>query len=226
MQTRGILFIATGKQYIEAAIKAAESVRASNPGLGIAFYGDWQNHGYNLTANPAPFDVAYPVEKPHRRSKVDFLSKSPFERTLYLDTDTRVVDDISSLFDVLDRFDIGVTHAMRRNSPERLVTWRKQLPRAFPQFNGGVLLYRNTPQVNAFFESWSHHFAEAGFNQDQMTLRELLWDSELRIAVLPPEYNVRYEKYLWFWSKSEATPKILHMEKFHTGNAWMAIKPP
>ena len=221
----GVLFAATGRQYIEAAIRAAESVRQACPGLGIVFYGDWQAQGFNFSPDPAPFDAAYNVENPHRRSKVDVLAKTPFERTLYLDTDTRVVEDITPMFDILDRFDIAVAHAMRRNSPERMITWRKAIPKAFPQFNSGVILYRATPQVLGFLQEWSEHFANAGFAQDQMTFRELLWLSDLRMAVLPPEYNVRYEKYIRLWSKEEATPKILHMEKFHTGEAWMWIKP-
>lgn len=225
MSGNGVLYIATGKKYIEAAIASAKTVRKTCPGLPIAFFGDWHNYGFEFAHNPFPFHIVENIAEPHRRSKVDYLSRTPFERTLYLDTDTMVVEDIHEIFDLLDQFDLGVAHAMRRNSVERLKDWRITLPKAFPQLNSGVILYRSTPRVKNFMEEWSSQFREAGFEQDQMTFRELLWLSDLRITMLPPEYNVRYEKYHYFWSKTEATTKIFHLERLHTGFFWMSIKP-
>jgi hypothetical protein len=221
----GVLYIATGKKYIEAAIASAKTVRKTCPDLPIAFFGDWQNYGFKFASDPFPFHIVEEIAEPHRRSKVDYLSRTPFEFTLYLDTDTIVREDIREIFGVLDRFDIGVTHAMRRNAAERLLDWRIPVPKAFPQFNSGVILYRSTPGVLAFMEEWSSHFHEAGFAQDQMTYRELLWLSNLRITVLPPEYNVRYEKYHYLWSETEATTKIFHLQRLHTGSLWMSVKP-
>ena len=86
-------------------------------------------------------------------------------------------------------------------------------------------MYRNTQEVIQFLEDWSHYFKEAGFEQDQMTLRELLWLSDLRMATLPPEYNVRYIKYHYLWSKSEATTKIFHLQRFHIGWFWWFTRP-
>ena len=70
-------------------------------------------------------------------------------------------------------------------------------------------------------ESWRDaYYANLDrFQMDQRTLRELLWLSDLRMAVLPPEYNVRYIKYHYLWSKQEATSKILHLQKFHITRA-------
>jgi hypothetical protein len=62
---------------------------------------------------------------------------------------------------------------------------------------------------------WSHAYHEAGFKWDQITLRELMWTSDLAIYVLPPEYNVRYRKYLDIWTAREAVPKILHFAEFY-----------
>lgn len=35
---------------------------------------------------------------------------SPFEHTIFLDTDTFVCGDFSELFDLLDHFDIAMSH--------------------------------------------------------------------------------------------------------------------
>jgi hypothetical protein len=37
------------------------------------------------------------------------------------------------------------------------------------------------------------------------------------LAILPPEYNIRYEKYLTVWEEREAIPRILHFAEFHDG---------
>ncbi len=161
------------------------------------------------------FDRVEIIDSPHRRSKVDYLPKTRFERTLYLDTDTRVVDNISDLFQLLDRFDIAFAHAHTRNRRTHVEQWRISLPQSFPQLNGGVILYRGDEHTREFLASWSAAYHEAGFSKDQTTLRELIWSSDLKLYVLPPEYNVRYDKYVRIWSESEATPKILHYRRFH-----------
>jgi hypothetical protein len=223
--SQGIIYIAAGEKYIHAAIQSAKTVLNSCPGLQTHLFGDWQNYHFNFETSPYPFTSVGMILDPHRRSKVDYISKTPFDQTLYLDTDTIVKDDIRDMFRVLERFDIALTHAFRRNSADRLIPWRMDLPQAFPQFNGGVILYRKTSEVIKFLEEWSYHFKEAGLQQDQMTLRELLWLSDLRIATLPPEYNVRYIKYHFLWSKSEATTKIFHLQLLHKGWLWWLIRP-
>jgi hypothetical protein len=226
MTTRGILYIAAGEKYIRAAVRSAESALKSCPGLPLHLFADWQNYqGFDFDQNPYPFTTVDKIPDPHRRSKVDYLPRTPFDQTLYLDTDTLLNADIHDMFRLMERFDIALCHAHRRNDPTRLGTWRIELPQAFPQYNGGVILYRKVPKVIQFLEDWGFQFKEAGFQQDQMTLRELLWLSDLRMATLPPEYNVRYIKYHYLWSKTETQTKIFHLQRLHTGWFWWVVTP-
>jgi|LakMenEpi03Aug12_release.lakeMendotaPanAssembly.Ray.scaffolds.fasta_scaffold82920_3 hypothetical protein len=205
----GVLFVATG-DYALAAIEAAASIRKHSPGIGIQIFTDKQD------IPAGHFDHIAPIPNPHMRSKVDFIGLSVFERTLYLDTDIRIVEDISEMFALLDRFDIAVAHAHLRNHPSTSQLWRCEIPDSFPQMNGGIILFKNSPEVLKLLGDWSAAYHEAGFKKDQVTLRELLWLSDLRIATLPPEYNIRYEKYLKVWKDQEARPRILHCARFHT----------
>ncbi|NSW52382.1 MAG: hypothetical protein HPY85_07750 [Anaerolineae bacterium] len=224
--TQGILYIAAGEKYIKAAIESAISVRRHCPGLAIHLFADSQKYAStDFSRDPYPFTSVEQINNPHRRSKVDYLPRTPFDHTLYLDTDTRLNTDIRPMFVLLERFDIALNHAHRRNDPTRLGTWRLQLPGAFPQHNGGVILYRKTTEVIDFLEQWRDAFHSAGFQQDQMTLRELLWLSNLRMAVLPPEFNVRYIKYRTWWTKAEALPQIYHLQRLHIGWLGWLVKP-
>ena len=170
-------------------------------------------------ADPNVFATIEPITEPHRRSKLDYLPRTPFEWTLYLDSDTLITADIREAFRLLERFDMAFGHAHWRNEPSFSGTWKTDLPPSFPQFNSGVILYRRSPQVLALLEDWGREYSR-GLPGGPRTLRELLWYSDLRIATLPPEYNVRFLKYPIFWSRSEARPKILHLQMYHDGPFW------
>jgi hypothetical protein len=211
---RGVLLIATGDRYRAAACRTAESVRRVSPMLPIALQTDQP-----ADAPPGLFDQVTAIPDGHARSKVDCLARSPFERTLYLDTDVRVLEDVSELFNLLDRFDVALAHAHARNRKQTRQCWRLELPDCFPQFNTGVMLLRRNAAVLQLLEQWSAAYREAGFRKDQVTLRELLWRSELQLYVLPPEYNLRYLRYAYVWAETEARPRILHLRRYHDQGA-------
>lgn len=214
----GVLYIVTTNRdmrYLNAAIESAKSVCRHSPGLKIHLYSD--QNGLNMISdlNISPFDSMGLIKEPHYRSKVDYISKSPFINTLYLDSDTRIMGDISEMYVLLERFDIALAHAHRRYRDSTNQKWRMDIPCSFPQYNGGVILFRNCDKVISFLKLWGEDFHNANFIKDQVTLRELLWLSDLQISTLPPEYNLRYKKYLKIWDKDEAKVKILHMAEFH-----------
>ena len=203
---RGVIYIATGAAHTEAARRSAASVRATNPGLAVALFTD--------QPAPAGFDMVGAVADPHPRSKLDYLPRTPFDETLFLDSDTRVRGPLDDLFDVLGRFDLALAQRARVRTVRKSVQWRFDVPAAFPEHNAGVLLYRSSAEVLGFLEAWRAAYVEAGFGVDQITLRELLWSSELRFAVLPQRYNCRR----WSWTQewfSRTAPVILHTNRFH-----------
>lgn len=220
LPTAGVVYIASGAKYSVFALDAARSVQRSNPELGITLLSDQPKLSVEGVV-----DRHYVFSGGHYRSKVDHLASSPFERTLYLDTDTRVVASLTSAFQLLDRFDLAMAHAHRRHRASTTEVWREEIPDAFPQLNGGVALYRKSPATDNLWHRWSESFHSAGFKKDQVTLRELLWlADDLRWTVLPPEYNIRYRKYPMIWKRDEAEPKILHYHTFHNRHLYAIRK--
>jgi hypothetical protein len=202
----GVIYVTSGAFHTAAAVSAAHSVRESNPWLAIDLYTDEPDVD-------GPFDRIVAFSGGHRRSKVDYLAQTRFRRTLYLDSATMVVADLRPMFELLSRFDLAIAHAHARNAGRQTEIWRQEIPEAFPQHNGGVILYRGEGKTLKFMKDWSTAYHEAGFKWDQITLRELMWMSDLAIYALPPEYNIRYRKYLDVWTEREAVPKILHLEE-------------
>lgn len=218
MKDCGVIYVTAGKKFAEAANASAKSLKYFKPTLATHLFSDVMLESGNY------FDSFERIENPHLRSKVDYIPRTPFEYTLFLDADTRIVKDISEIFMLLSRFDFVATHAHNRVSTDKLI-WREKIPYAFPQLNSGVLLYRNNEKVVRFLEEWREAYHNNSLSKDQITLRELLWlNKSLRLYVLPPEYNVRFRKYSYIWRRNEACVKILHRPDFISANLRVRVR--
>ncbi len=185
----GVVYVATGQRYLDEAREAAAILRRTNPRLPICLVADQPN-------GPVFWDELVLIGNPAFgfRDKI-FMGLCPFERFLFLDTDTRVIDDISEVFALLKRFDFA-GHQLFEGHDCR----PPNVPDAFPEFNSGVLGFRRSPALADFFARWlanydalyalnrdgHYHYSNTG---DQKSLRQTLYESNLRIAVLGPEYN-------------------------------------
>lgn len=205
---KGVIYVATGADYRALAEASARSVRAVEPDLAVDLFTDAPE-----AAAPGLFDAVHAIENPHRRSKLDCMALTRFDRTLFLDADTLVLAPLGDLFDVLDRFELALAHDVRRATDLIRESAAGPTPYAFPQLNGGVILYRRTPRMLDFLAEWARRFAESGGTRDQPVLKAMLWESDLRFWVLPPEFNLRRVTMLDAWEPGDAVPTILHSHR-------------
>lgn len=206
--TDGVIYVATGADYTDLAVMSAKSLRAFNPSLPIDIFTDVDRNDLSET-----FDAVHLIDDPHQRSKIDCIPRSRFDRTLFLDCDTLILAPFDDLFDILDRFELALTHDVRRATPLIREGYREKTPYAFPQMNSGVLLYRKSDRVQSFFAEWKERYVAAGQMRDQITLKDLLWASDIRFYVLPPEFNLRRVTMLDAWEPGDARPTILHSHR-------------
>jgi len=204
----GVIYVATGPDYRALAQASARSLRAVEPGLAVDLFTDDP-----AAAEPGLFDAVHEIADPHPRSKLDCMAKTRFERTLFLDADTLVLSPLGDLFDVLERFELALAHDVRRASALIRTGHAVETPYAFPQLNSGVLLYRRSAAMLAFLADWARRFAETGGTRDQPVLRDMLWQSDLRFWVLPPEFNLRRVTMLDAWEPEDAVPTVLHSHR-------------
>lgn len=128
-----------------------------------------------------------------------------YERFIFFDSDTYLLDQIGDVYEVLDRYDIAGTHAPARwtcNTPY-------PIPESFPELNTGVLGYANRGETRRLFERWLSVMIESydviGDN-DQGSLRVALWEMQTPIWIMPPEYNCRFG----FGGFAGSPVKVLH----------------
>jgi sulfur relay (sulfurtransferase) DsrF/TusC family protein len=185
----GVYYIAFGDKYVEESAFSARSVK-EHCGLKTAICCD-----AITDEQREAFDIVTLIDADHARVKVDYLEKTPFERTLYLDSDTLVLEDISEMFKILDKYDVAMTHdfARKRHKWSGLIPEYKDVPDGFSEFGGGLVLYHVT-RAQEFMELWKFYFYK-NFKKtngwDQASLRIASWKTKNLIYVLPPEFNVR-----------------------------------
>jgi hypothetical protein len=190
METRGIVYIATGQKYVEEAAVSARSAKEHMPDIPITLYSDVDT----AASGPAAyFDNVVRISRVYHscRDKIEPLIDSPYGRTLFLDTDTYLCAPVYDVFDMLDRFDIALAQA-----PDRYQYDLPDLPACFTELNSGVIAFRKVAVVGELLREWEATFnrmlaRDSGSHRDQHSLRDALYRSSVRFLVLPPEYNFR-----------------------------------
>ena len=189
------MYSAGGDHYVAQALASARSSLRHNPVPHVLFAAPAPRDGSAEEGlSIEPFE---PSENPYL-DKIANMRRSPFERTIFLDSDTYVTREIVHLFELLDSYEMAVAHApgyRGLNDP--------QVPVAFCEFNTGVLAWRSGERTAAFMERWQETYAawqhqppfdRAGRSRgkaDQPAFRRCAWEHRMGIVVLPPEYNYR-----------------------------------
>ena len=135
-------------------------------------------------------DVAYSFI-----DKILAMKMTPFEKTLYLDTDTFMLKEVSSLFSLLDRFELAAAY-----EPARFLYAIAGVPNSFPELNTGVILYKSCPPIFHAIDEWYRLYTEEIESMklvngkawhDQLAFTRMIFESSISFLVLPPEYNAR-----------------------------------
>ncbi len=143
-QNVGVIYIATGKKYVDEALVSAATLKKHVPDLPVTLFSD-------LDVKSSYFDRIIKIKNPvfGFEDKIRQMPKTPYDLTLFLDTDTYICDDISELFDLLDRFDIAARHANRRKQ-----YFIENVPGSFTELNSGVVVFKKSNELKLLFSNW------------------------------------------------------------------------
>lgn len=144
--------------------------------------------------------------------KPRYISESPFDRTLFLDTDTVIARDVRPIFGLLDWYDMAIRFQGPQLNADGGLKFHSQC-------NSGVVLFRKSEAVNRMFEAWRKLYLEqrekSGPNtrdgdprgvHNQRSLSIALAKSAIRVAHLESHLNFT----LWQTIVTYAPPIIYH----------------
>ncbi len=183
-------------RYVDEAVVSAESFRSFMPDCEVVLYTDragFQHPVFNQVV-PAEFVVPPALEgKDHKNGQMVVkhraMLESSAEYNLVLGSDTLALHErVNSPFELLERFDIAAAHA-----PTRICAPVPEVPDAWPEFNCDVIFFRRNERTWRFLDKWSRCYQDNAIDHphDQGSFRYLTFHSDVRIAVLPFEYNDR-----------------------------------
>lgn len=208
MTDRGILYVASGKTYKAEALRSAHRI-GNISDYNLALVTDSCS-----SVDLSVFDTTIELDLDQSWGcKPEAIAETPFEHTLYLDTDTYVVDR-SALVDLFDLLDNGIELAAAHDThltAEHFynISSETTVPPTYPWYNTGVLAF-NSDETMELLESWAAYQRKfetqsPGIN-DQEAFRHAVYELGCSPHVLPCEYNYRVP----FFGVLRGRARILH----------------
>ena len=150
--TSGVLFIAFGDRWCEEARRSIASIRRCSD-LPVAVVTD---QAWNEAPQPEHF-IIRPALSGWAAKPSYMMEAAPYEKTLFLDTDTFVLRDPSPVFGLLDHYDIGVRFGGPQLNLEPGLVFHTQC-------NSGVVLFRKSQAVEQVKSIWQAEYERARGN--------------------------------------------------------------
>jgi len=179
--TRCICYVASTEGYLDEVMASLASLRTHMPDISVAVVTLPELFRSNAPVSDwieLPTGLAGPIVKSAARL-------APYGEVLFLDSDTTVTSDLADIFSILGAFDLAAALELPREDCST-----PGVPDAFPEFNTGVLAFRNDEAVGRLFSRWLEQHRQLGRLSDQPSFRAAVWSTpEIRVAALSSNYN-------------------------------------
>jgi hypothetical protein len=192
----GCLFVAFGEAHLVLSLIAIRSLKEKNGDLSVQlitnvdvnldFFDFWDSNVDTLT------HLTLETEQ-NRLIKTNLIEYTVFDKTLFIDSDALINDDISKIFEFSEKFDLGIKLNWRPQTIEEKS--RHQVSKNlsvgdFSHWNSGVILFTKNASTTSFFTEWRHNFVELGSPFDQPSLAKTLYSMpDLRFISLDERWN-------------------------------------
>lgn len=196
-----ILYSAQGSKYVDEACTCARVTRSH---LSVGEQEDTSMMlctDQMITHDVHPFDQVIIQQKPAANgffyritSMIDVARITRGSKILYMDTDAAFVQDkIHHVFRVLDYHDVAAAHAPGTRITQREISDGDGVPECYVEYNCGIIAFRCADRVIDMLQQWHDSYEQRRdvVVGDQVDFRKVVYHSDLRVATLPPEWNVR-----------------------------------
>ena len=200
----GFTYVATGDAFKQEAIVSCRSLKQHMPDAHVTIF----THSKEGLVTDL-FDDVQLINEPKYSffDKIHAFLNSPYERTVFIDTDTFVCNPVDELFEVLDRFDIAAVR-------DHWTGTKDEGPICIDDFNTGLIVYKKCACTQAVFEDWKNIYtqqleSDLPVEHDQPSFRSAVYrNTEVKLYVLPKSYNIRLTAPIFLGVNY--LPKVLH----------------
>ena len=206
----GVFYVAAGQKYIDEACNSARSLKKINSSLKISIACNHQPEDIGLFDRIILVNETVASRNEGLLFKTKYLyALSPYQKTLFVDTDTFFINDIESGFGILDYFDVSMTLDPPDSHFPTLSSGKKI---DCKPVNTGVIFFRKNEVNNYLFQEWLKIYSEKLSHNpnlresDQTSCTEALMSCSSRLYPLSPEWNTRF----CFINTLKEPVKILH----------------
>jgi hypothetical protein len=193
MSCGAVYIITQDPRYVGLLLTSAASLKKTMPDLPITVFSQFP-------VDSPLFENVIRVEPTQDGfyDKSRLIQNSPYERTLFIDADTYVLEPVPELFALLDHFDCAATHEEYVNTDWHSRYPRPDIPSSFPELNTGILMLKRSDRLHRVLEEWGNlyrNYLEEKPGQpinDQPFFRVAAYEGDVRIATLTREYNCKF----------------------------------
>jgi hypothetical protein len=232
MTNRGVVYCATSQTvYLEAALISSIALRQLNPEIPITIFCDpaleesvqklisfsalqdsLKIYGINLIKLSMEGDAFL-----SRSVKTHLNELSPYQETLYIDSDMLPLKSISSVWNYLDQGDMAMvrdrlpTLAQCDHVAQVEIDYTlKLLPGDTPHFNSGLMVWRDNDATQSLFKRWQEEWLVFQ-KHDQLALVRAIATEKFVVSQMPVNYNT---------SPRDATPVLLPKNEVYLLHCW------
>jgi hypothetical protein len=228
MDKFGFLYVASGSKYMKESVASVTSLKQVMPEARVAIVTDERTIQEFPEESLKIFDNLLFLSETRTDihsgyhgflNKIRGIRMSPFQHTMFVDSDTYIACSVWEIFNSLHWYDLAVAIAPQKASTpfistEKFLETHAKGNSFSTALNTGILCYKNTESVNRFLESWEETYirkvpANNGYDRyysDQTVFCEALGLSRLRPMILATEYNFR----LGLPQSAQGLVKIFH----------------
>jgi hypothetical protein len=194
MSNGAVYIITQDPRYVDLLLISAASLKKAMPHLPITVFSQFpvESELFEKVIRVEPSQDGF-------YDKSRLIRNSPYERTLFLDADTFVVEQVPELFALLDQFDCAATHEEYHDTDWHKRYPQPDVPSSFPEFNTGILMLKRSARTDQMLEKWGalhKEYREQNPDSppigDQLFFRPAVYYGDVRIATLTREYNCKF----------------------------------
>lgn len=225
----GVVYMSFGEKAANLIRRSVETLRQKSGDLPVVLIGDTRLDGLPFIPwrGESPFDVNQGMNFQFRAGRIKpyFYDLSPFQRSLYLDADTEIMQDIRGGFGYLNGYDFTV--AQERHSILGLYNtekgrWHHDMEERektieefggighFPFINSGVFFWKKNERTQALFENWAREWLRFQQWDEQAALLRALNKTMVKYLVLSESWNFPI-KDSPMRRRGDQAPVILHL---------------